>query len=87
MPEFIGMSLVGALASSFVSGWVAGRLARGAEVANALAVGVVVVLYSACLFMPLQMNAYPLWYNVPAFLLAVPLTLAGGLFVRRSRVA
>lgn len=84
-PTFVLISLIGAVGSALVAGWVAARMANGAEILNSVAVGVVVVLLSAMLFIPLGMNEWPLWYNVPAFALTVPFSLLGGVIRRSAR--
>ena len=84
-PTFVLISLVGAVGSALVAGWVTARMTIGAEVLNSVAVGVVIVLLSAVLFMPLGMNEWPLWYNVPAFALTVPFSLLGGVIRRNTR--
>jgi hypothetical protein len=81
----VAMSLAGAVISAFVAGWVAAQLARNAELLNAVAVGALLVLLSALFFLPLGMETFPLWYNVPAFALTIPFSLLGGLVRRWAR--
>lgn len=83
--SFVALNLLGALGTSFLSGMVAAARARGHELPNAIAVGVIVVLLSVALFVRMGLSAYPLWYNVPAFLGTIPLSFLGGLLVARSR--
>lgn len=83
--SFLLSSLLGAFLSSLVSGWAAARMTAGAEIVNSVAVGVVILLLSAAMFLPVGMNHYPLWYNIPAFGLTVPFTFLGGLIVSKTR--
>ena len=83
---FLFCGLIGSFFSSSVAGWTAAHMARGAEIHNSLAVGAVIVIASAALFLPLKMDQFPLWYNIPAFALAVPFAWAGGWMRQRSRV-
>ena len=83
-PTFVVTSLIGALGSSLVTGWVSARMSKGAEILNSVAAGGVVVVLSAVLFMPLGMNEWPLWYNVPAFALTVPFSFFGGVISRNA---
>ena len=85
MPSYVALGLIGALGTSFLSGGVAALRAKGQEMPNAIAVGVFVVLLSVALFIPLELDKYPLWYNVPAFLGTIPLAALGGLVVSRCR--
>jgi hypothetical protein len=85
-PIFFIISLVGAFGSCFVAGWVAAHLATGTEIENSAVVGAVIVLASAVAYVPLDMGQYPVWYNVLAFLLAIPFSVLGGI-ARRNRAS
>ena len=84
-PILVVLSLIGSFASSLVAGYVTARKAIGAEIYNSVAVGAVIILVNVALFFPTGLNHAPIWYNIPAFLLVVPLCFLGGLIVVRAR--
>ncbi len=84
---YLGWGLVNSLLSSAVSGYAAAVLAPTSELANAVAVGVVILALSALLYLPFDMGDLPLWYNIPAFLLTVPAAAVGGMARRRGHGA
>ena len=83
-PAFVVLSLLGAAGSMVVCGWVAARLAKENEMQNSGAVGVLVVLLGAAVFVPGEYGQYPLWYNALIFLLTVPMSILGGALQRRQ---
>ena len=84
-PLYVFFALVMSVFTDFLSGMIAGFLARGAEVrAGGLAGGLMLVL-AVVLFFPLGMEKYPLWYNIPAYVAVVPAGLLGAAAVRAVR--
>lgn len=63
---------------TFVGGYVAGRIAKTAEVFHGGMVGILGILLGLVLYKPLNMGAYPQWYIVLGFATAIPIALLGG---------
>ena len=82
--------LYGAL-YAVVGGYVTGIIAQRAEVRHALALGIVMVVLSAALFILAQTSStptvQPLWYRVTLIVLALPAPVLGGYLRNRQRTA
>ncbi len=77
-------SLVIGFVFTFLGGYVAGRIAKTAEVLHGGMVGVIGVLLGLALYTPLNFSAYPVGFTMVGFALAIPLALLGG-YVAKSK--
>ena len=85
VPDFLLASLVVGLACTLAGGFVAGHLARGAEVRHAVAMGVASA-GSALLLALTGEGGPPVWYLAIGTALTVPAAALGGVARERTRV-
>lgn len=88
-PVSTGIALVllaGALVAAFTAGYAAAALAPTAELVNAFAAGVLILVFNALGFRQLGLADLPLWCSVGALVASLPLSLVGG-YLRRGPAA
>ena len=74
-------SLVFGNVSVIVAGYIAAKFGKLAPYKNSIVIGVIGILFG--LFF---INAYPMWFNILAFLTVVPAAMLGGYFIARKNV-
>jgi len=80
--------LLGATAASyFTSGYISARYSPGEELANATAVGAVLLLLAILGYQHPPMDFVPGWLDASMASLSLPLSLAGGFAVLRRQIA
>jgi hypothetical protein len=85
-PEFLLVSLALGLACTAVGGFVTAHLARGAELRNAVVMGIASA-GSALLLALTSPGGPPLWYMAAGTALTVPAAALGGLARERTRIS
>jgi hypothetical protein len=81
------LKLIGLFGTTFftaLGGYVAGRIARSAPLANSLALGIVSLLL-AILVAALLPGVSPLWKIIAGCIITVPAALLGGYFASRQK--
>ncbi|HNQ22301.1 MAG TPA: hypothetical protein PKK06_04335 [Phycisphaerae bacterium] len=88
-PTFLGLTFFLAALLTVLSGFVTGKLARGREVVNALAMGVVLVVLGLIVWglSPSTFEPVPLYYMVAGLLVCIPAAVLGGSWVQKRAAA
>jgi HAMP domain-containing protein len=89
-PTSTGIALIllaGALVAAFTAGYAAAALAPTAELVNAFAAGMLILVFNALGFRQLGLADLPLWCSVGALVASLPSSLAGGYLQRGPAAA
>lgn len=80
----MSVSLFFGLAFTVLGGYITGRIAKGYEMLNSIAVGIIEVAFG--MLLSISGSSYPLWYNVIGFVLMIPATYLGGMIAKRLNI-
>lgn len=85
-PPWLVLELILGLVFTAIGGYVAGMIARRAEVQHALALGILGFVLSIGTFVQYQ-GRQPLWFQLAGMVMVIPAAVAGGYLRARHRNA